>query len=73
VDEEVTLIEHTRRQLARILRTLPAEAFARTGVYRHDGKDEERSLERLLTLVTNHVLHHVRFIAEKRKALGLPA
>src|SRR5271157_5440374 len=33
LDEELTLIEQTRRQMARILRTLPPEAFQRVGVH----------------------------------------
>jgi uncharacterized damage-inducible protein DinB len=71
VEEELAILEHTRNQLARILRTLPEEAFSRVGIYRHDGQDEPRTLERFLTLITNHILHHVRFIVEKRQALGL--
>jgi hypothetical protein len=31
------------------------------------------SLERMLTMATNHIPHHVEFIREKRRALGLPA
>jgi hypothetical protein len=70
VEEELTLIERTRSQMARILRTLPAEALQRVGVHNERGP---LTLERLLTLATNHVPHHVRFIEEKRQALGLPA
>jgi uncharacterized damage-inducible protein DinB len=70
VEEELALIEQTRAQMARILRTLPDEALARVGVHNERG---ELTLERLLTIATNHLPHHVRFIAEKRQALGLPA
>jgi uncharacterized damage-inducible protein DinB len=73
LEEELALIERTRRQMARILRPLPAEALARVGIYRHDNHDEPRTLERLLTVITNHIPHHVKFILEKRRALGLPA
>ncbi len=68
VEEELALIEQTRAQMARILRTLPDEALARVGVHNERG---ELSLERLLTIATNHLPHHVRFIHEKRQALGL--
>jgi hypothetical protein len=68
VDEELAIIEHTRSQMARILRTLGPEALARVGVHNERG---ELTLERLLTMATNHIPHHVRFIYEKRKALGL--
>jgi uncharacterized damage-inducible protein DinB len=70
LEEELAVIEHTRAQLARILRTLPDEALQRVGTHDERG---ELSLERLLTIATNHLPHHVRFIAEKRQALGLPA
>ena len=68
VEEELTIIERTREQMARILRTLPAEAFQRVGVHNERG---ELSLERLVTMAANHIPHHVKFIEEKRKALGL--
>lgn len=70
VEEELRLIDSVRRHTARILRTLPAEAFARTGVHSTDGL---LTLGTLLQRITNHVPHHIRFIAEKRAALGLPA
>jgi len=70
--EELAVIEQTRKQLARILRTVPPESWSRAGIYKHEGKEESRTLERLLTVITNHIPHHVKFIAEKRHALGLP-
>src|SRR5579862_9783113 len=66
LDEELTIIEQTRRQHARILRTVPDEALARVGVHNERGP---RTLEQLLTTATNHIPHHVKFIAEKRRAL----
>jgi uncharacterized damage-inducible protein DinB len=73
LEEELDLIERIRRNQARILRALPATAWQRTCIYRHDGKEETRTLERLVTLMANHIPHHVAFIAEKRRALGLTA
>jgi uncharacterized damage-inducible protein DinB len=70
LEEELAIVERTRSQVARILRTLPAEALQRVGVHNERGP---LTLERLLTTATNHIPHHVRFIAEKRQALGLPA
>ena len=67
-EEELAIIEQTRQQMARILRTLPAEAFERIGVHSERGP---RTLEQLLTGATNHIPHHVKFIHEKRRALGL--
>jgi hypothetical protein len=66
VNEELTLIEQTRRQLARILRTLGPEALGRVGIHNERGP---QTLEQLITTATNHIPHHVKFIAEKRQAL----
>jgi uncharacterized damage-inducible protein DinB len=70
LEEELVLVERTRSQMARILRTLPAEALQRAGVHNERGP---LTLEQLLTVATNHIPHHIRFINEKRRALGLPA
>jgi hypothetical protein len=69
IEEELAIIDMTRAQMARILRRLPAEAFKRVGVHSERG---ELTLERLLSISTNHIPHHLPFIAEKRQALGLP-
>ena len=70
LDEELTIIEKTRSQIARILRTLPPEALQRVGVHNERGP---RTLEQLLVGATDHITHHVTFIRDKRRALGLPA
>jgi uncharacterized damage-inducible protein DinB len=72
LEEELTLIELTRRNMARILRTLPDEVLRRTAIHQEPSGSETRTLERYLTLITNHIPHHVKFILEKRRALGLP-
>jgi hypothetical protein len=69
LEEELAIIEHNRSQMTRILRTLPDAAQRLVGVHNERG---ELTLERLLTMTTNHIPHHVQFIHEKRKALGLP-
>jgi hypothetical protein len=68
VEEELNVIENTRKQLARILRQLPDAAFQRIGSHNERGAI---TLERWLTIATNHIPHHVNFILEKRRALGL--
>jgi len=68
LEEELTILEKTRSQMARILRTLPDEALKRSGVHNERGP---LTLETLLTTITGHVPHHVKFIHEKRKVLGL--
>ena len=72
LEEEVFLVEHTRRQMARILRTLPDSALARAADYRIGGRVEERTLEQLLNKTIRHFAHHLPFLLAKRKALGLP-
>lgn len=67
-DEELTLIATVRSQMARILKTLPEPDFARTGKHSADGP---LSLATLLERITNHIPHHVKFVEEKRRALGL--
>ncbi len=66
--EELALIGHTRSQFARILRTQPDTVLHRVGVHTERG---ELTLERMLTITSNHIPHHVKFIKDKRQALGL--
>jgi hypothetical protein len=68
LDEELAVIESTRKKMARILRGLPAEAAIRVGVHSFKGLV---TLEAILTSAINHIPHHVAFIEEKRKALGV--
>jgi uncharacterized damage-inducible protein DinB len=68
LQEELTIVEATRSQLARIMRRLPDAALQRVGNHNERGP---RTLEQLLTGATDHILHHVKFILQKRQALGL--
>jgi uncharacterized damage-inducible protein DinB len=70
LEEELAIIERTRSQMARILRKQPEEALQRIGVHNQRGP---LTLEQFLTMAGKHITHHVQFIAEKRRALGLPA
>jgi hypothetical protein len=67
VEEELALIELTRKQMARILRALNPDDFQRQGGHSRDGA---LTLEVLLQRITAHIPHHVRFIEEKRRALA---
>ncbi len=67
IEDELRLIEAVRRHVAAILKTLPDEAFARTGLHSVDGP---LSLETLLRRIAGHIPHHIRFIEEKRDLLG---
>ena len=62
------MIDLTRRQIARIVQSLPAEAKERVGVIKERG---ERAVSEMLSGEVEHLKHHLRFIVEKRHALGL--
>jgi hypothetical protein len=53
--------------MARILKPLPDAVLERVGVHSERGP---RTLADILTGATNHIAHHLPFIAEKRKALA---
>jgi hypothetical protein len=67
VEQELALLDGMRRQMASVLRALPAAAWSRTGVHTERGLI---TLQEMLALETEHVPHHVNFIYEKRRALG---
>jgi len=68
VSEELDLMERVRRQMARILRTLPEDSLKRVGMHNERGP---QTLEQLLTTIIGHIPHHTKYILEKRQALGL--
>jgi uncharacterized damage-inducible protein DinB len=65
--EELELVALTRRQMARILRLIPAQAWGRTAVHTEAGLV---TLRHLLRHAVEHLAHHLRFVAEKRAALS---
>jgi uncharacterized damage-inducible protein DinB len=68
IEEELAVIEACRAHMTRILRTLPAEAFERRGIHSDNGP---MTLEKILSNIANHIPHHLPFLQEKRKALGV--
>ena len=68
VEEELTLFDLGRRQIARILAASPAEAWERTGVV---GDRGDRSVAQMVDGAVQHLAHHLAFVAEKRRALDL--
>ena len=66
MEEELAIIEWTRRQMVRILRTLTPADFQRRGGHSRDGV---LTLEVLLQRITAPVPHHIQFIEEKRRAM----
>jgi uncharacterized damage-inducible protein DinB len=68
LEQELALLEGMRKQMACILRTLPEAAWSFTGVHSERGL---MTLEDLLRAEAEHIPHHLGFIIEKRRALGL--
>ena len=68
LDEQIGIIDLCRRHVARVLRTLGEDDWSRRGIHTEAGP---LSLESLLGRVVKHVEHHVPFIHEKCKALGV--
>src|SRR5205823_7674711 len=69
VEEEIELIRMTRGQMARILRLVPEEAWGRTAVHSETGLV---TLRQVVLHAVRHQEHHLGFVAEKRRALGVP-
>jgi hypothetical protein len=67
-EEELLLVELVRKQVARILRTLKPGDFQRRGIHSEFGP---MTLQACIQQCVSGIPHHVRFIEEKKKALGL--
>jgi hypothetical protein len=68
LEEELHLIGAVRAQVSRILRTLSDGDFDRIGNHTAAGP---LTLAQLVQRGANHIEHHLKFIAEKRKALAI--
>ena len=68
LSEEVALLVALRKHVARVLKRQPAEAWNRTAVHTGSGI---LKLRQLVLQSVRHLRHHLPFIAEKRKALGI--
>jgi uncharacterized damage-inducible protein DinB len=69
VEEEIGLVTLTRRQMSRILGRLDDGAWSRTAVHSETGLV---TLRQLVLHAVRHLEHHLGFVAEKRRALGVP-
>ncbi len=67
VEDAVTIVELSRRNLARVLKKLPPDAFKRAGVHNERGP---LTLEDLLSGAVSHLKHHIKFIVDKREKMG---
>ena len=66
-EDAVELIALSRRQLARILRASPESVLDRAGIHSEAGRMTAREV---LAKAVWHLEHHLKFVDEKRKALG---
>jgi hypothetical protein len=68
VENELALVDAIHQQIAAILRTLKSDDFQRTGIHSEAGP---LTLETLVSRATGHIAHHLKFVAEKRRATGM--
>jgi hypothetical protein len=69
VEDAVTILDLSRKQFAKVLRALPDETFERTGVHNEVGTIK---LGVQVKKYHEHLLHHLKFVKEKRRLLGKP-
>jgi len=67
LEDALLIIEAERRQFARVLRKLPAEAFARIGTHNRKGPV---SLGEMVASYVKHIDEHLVYIVKKRERLG---
>lgn len=65
---ELEVFETLREQMASILRLVPEESLGRFGVHSQSGLC---TLEQVLEKCIGHLQHHLKFVQEKRAALGI--
>jgi hypothetical protein len=68
VEDELGIFDLTRPQMGRILRASPPEAWERAGVV---GDRGDRTVGQMIKGAVEHLAHHLGFILEKRRALGI--
>ncbi len=68
VEDELGIFDLTRRQIGRILRASPPQAWERTGVV---GDRGDRTVGQMINGAVEHLAHHLGFVIEKRRALGI--
>jgi uncharacterized damage-inducible protein DinB len=66
LDEELRLVETTRQQMTRVLRLAAEHAWDRTAIHSESGLV---TLRQLVLHAVNHLRHHLKFIAEKRRVM----
>jgi hypothetical protein len=66
IEEELAYFDLGRRQIARILKASPPEAWERVGIV---GDRGDRTVGQMVNGAIEHVAHHLKFVVEKRHAL----
>lgn len=69
IADAVALFGLNRKMMARLLRRLPAEAFARSGTHSERGRE---TLAMYVEGACRHLAHHLKFLYDKRAKLGKP-
>ena len=67
-EEQLILVEAIRKEMARTIRALKPEQLQLIGCHNKKGI---QTLEQIIKTATGHIPHHLTFVAEKRKALGV--
>jgi len=68
VEDELGIFDLTRRQVGRIQRASPPQAWERAGVVSDRG---DRTVAQIINGAVEHLAHHLGFVIEKRRALGI--
>ena len=68
LDEELAVVESIRRKIARLISHLQPDDLQRIGTHSLKGP---QTLEKVIQMSSQHIPHHLPFIAEKRRALGI--
>lgn len=69
IEDAVMIFDLARKQFSRVLRALPDEAFERAGVHNEVGVIK---LGVQVKKYHEHLLHHLKFVKDKRRLLGKP-
>ena len=68
VEVELGIFDLGRRQIARILKASRSEAWERIGIV---GDRGDRTVAQMMNGAVEHLAHHLGFVIEKRRALGI--
>ena len=68
VQDELGIFDLTRRQIGRVLRASPPQAWERTGVV---GDRGDRTVGQMINGAVEQLAHPLGFVVEKRCALGI--